>query len=60
VRRRDDAAPAPDRVAGNENRGDPPRLRRPGFAVMNKWVLASILVALAAFMYISIIIRFSE
>ncbi len=34
--------------------------RPPGVAVMNNWVLASILVAAAAFMYFSIIIKMSE
>ncbi len=34
--------------------------RPPGVAVMNNWVLASILVAGAAFMYHSSIIKMSE
>ncbi len=35
-------------------------VRPPGVAVMNNWVLASVLVAAAAFMYFSIIIKMLE
>ena len=72
--RHDDAGPASDRVpsavAGRftfapgtnrqEEQKETPDARPPGVAVMNNRVLASILVAAVAFMYVSIIIKMSE
>ena len=69
--RRDDAGPARDRVpaaagrrfhdsAGNNRQGKMFPAHPPGVAVMNNWALAFILVAAAAFMYVSIIIKMSE
>ncbi len=51
-------------VCARNNRQDEPKetpdARPPGIAVMNNWVLASIPVAAAVLMYVSIIVKMSE